>query len=312
VLLAFVLRDIAWQETVAALRQLQAWHLLALVAMNFLVLSTLYSRWRFILLAQGHDIPFWELTKISVAGFAVSYLTPGPQFGGEPVQVYLLHRHHQVPLTTATASVALDKMLNVLTSFSYLFFGILVVSQGHLFDTVVKERALVIALIFFTIPIALLTSWFRGARPFTWLLSHAQKLSSHFGRWHELIGRVEAEIVTFCHEHPWGFAMALTLSLLSWFAMAAEYWLMAYFLGLRMTTWQAITLFTATRLAFLMPFPGAVGTLEAAQVWALGAMGFEPALGISLSLLIRMRDLSLALLGLWWSGVRLLNRPLDS
>lgn len=316
-LLVFVLRDIAWQETLAAIQQLQGWQLVALVLINLLMLSALYGRWRVILHAQGYQLAFLEVAKISVAGFAVSYLTPGPQVGGEPVQVYLLHRRHQVPLTTATASVALDKMLNVLTSFSYLFFGILVVIQGSLFDEVFKERAFFVALTLLALPIILMTSWFRGARPFTWLLRLLPQRWSIIGRGLRVIGHVEDEIIIFCHEHPFSFMVAFTLSLLSWVAMAAEYWLMGYFLGLRMTPWQAITLLTAVRFAFLMPFPGAVGTLEAAQVWALEAMGLPAALGISLSLLIRGRDLFLALIGLWWSGVKSLKtkpltQPFDS
>ncbi|MCB0036403.1 MAG: flippase-like domain-containing protein, partial [Anaerolineales bacterium] len=162
------------------------------------------------------------------------------------------------------------------------------------------------------------TSWLRGARPFTWLLNFLPQRWPTISRGFMAIGRVEGEIITFFREHPLSFMVAFTLSLLSWVAMAAEYWLMAYFIGLRMTPWQAVTLLTAVRLAFLMPFPGAVGTLEAAQVWALEAMGLPAALGISLSLLIRGRDLSLALIGLWWSGVgslkdtKPLTQPFDS
>jgi hypothetical protein len=36
----------------------------------------------------------------------------------------------------------------------------------------------------------------------------------------------------------------------------------------------------------------------------LGALGLNPAAGISLSLLIRVRDLALGGLGLWWGGIK--------
>jgi len=38
-------------------------------------------------------------------------------------------------------------------------------------------------------------------------------------------------------------------------------------------------------------------------MFALSALGFSSALGISLSLLIRARDISFGLAGLWWGAV---------
>ncbi len=74
---------------------------------------------------------------------------------------------------------------------------------------------------------------------------------------------------------------------------------MVYFLGLRLTPLEAVTLLTAVRLAHLLPMPGAIGTLEASQVVALEMLGLNTAVGLSLSLLIRLRDVGLALIGVW-------------
>jgi len=52
----------------------------------------------------------------------------------------------------------------------------------------------------------------------------------------------------------------------------------------------------------LMPMPGGLGALEASQALALGALGFGPAAGLSLALLIRARDLSFGALGLLLAG----------
>ena len=87
--------------------------------------------------------------------------------------------------------------------------------------------------------------------------------------------------------------------------MIAEFYTMASFLGVSLSLAQLIALLTAARVAFLLPLPGGLGTLEASQVWALELMGFNPAVGLGLSLLIRLRDVSLGLLGLWWMGQRL-------
>jgi uncharacterized membrane protein YbhN (UPF0104 family) len=93
------------------------------------------------------------------------------------------------------------------------------------------------------------------------------------------------------------------ISILSWIAIIGEYWLALHFLGQSVTLAQTISALVAARFAMLLPMPGGLGTLEASQVLALGALGLNPAAGISLSLLIRIRDLSLSGLGLWYFGV---------
>jgi uncharacterized membrane protein YbhN (UPF0104 family) len=85
--------------------------------------------------------------------------------------------------------------------------------------------------------------------------------------------------------------------------MVFEYWLMSYFLGANLTALQAVAGLTATRIAFLTPLPGGVGLLEAGQALAMQAFGFTSALGISLSLLMRARDLAVGMFGLWVGGL---------
>jgi uncharacterized protein (TIRG00374 family) len=97
---------------------------------------------------------------------------------------------------------------------------------------------------------------------------------------------------------------AFLISLVSWVAILVEFWLMLRVLGLNLTPIQVISTLTAARIAILLPLPGGLGTLEASQVLALGAFGLNPAAGISLSLLIRVRDVALGGLGLWWGGVK--------
>jgi uncharacterized membrane protein YbhN (UPF0104 family) len=66
---------------------------------------------------------------------------------------------------------------------------------------------------------------------------------------------------------------------------------------------QTIIVLTAARLAFLSPSPGGLGTLEASQVLAMQVLGVDPALGISMSLLIRARDITFGGLGIWWGSI---------
>lgn len=81
--------------------------------------------------------------------------------------------------------------------------------------------------------------------------------------------------------------------------MIGEYWLTLWFSGGNFNLAQVVSALTAARLAYLLPIPAGLGTLETSQVLAMQALGADPAIGLAASLLIRARDISLGLLGLW-------------
>ena len=79
-----------------------------------------------ILRAFGQRVPFFSVMGLRLAGFALSYFTPGPQVGGEPLQVFLLKKRHAIPTTAGVASVFLDKLFEILANFTFLVLGLAV------------------------------------------------------------------------------------------------------------------------------------------------------------------------------------------
>lgn len=313
-LLAVALRDVPLATVWAALRRLGPVELTLLVALNGLVLLTLNGRWWIILRGQGRRIPFFTLLGYRLAAFGVSYFTPGPHFGGEPVQVALLERRHGVGRTTAVAGVALDKSLELLVNFLFLTLGVILLLQQRLFGGLVGEETAVFATLLLAFPFAFLGATWAGWYP----VSRGVGLVGRFpwwpgrGRWEGRFARLldglrdsERQATEFCQRAPASLAAALLVSLLSWLLLIAEYGLMLRFLGLELTAVQTIALLTAARIAYLLPLPGGLGTLEASQVFTLGLMGLDPAAGLSAVLLIRARDVALGLFGLWWGGWKL-------
>jgi len=107
----------------------------------------------------------------------------------------------------------------------------------------------------------------------------------------KVLREVESEMSLFCVEHPRTVLIASLVSLSTWVGMVFEYWLLTRFLGLRLSLSQVISALVAARLAFLTPLPGGLGALEASQVLALQSLGLDPSYGVSVSLLIRIRDI---------------------
>ena len=315
-LLLWVLRDVSLKDSWAVLTRLGPTHILILIVANGLVLLTLSGRWWLILRAQGHPIAYLTLTGYRLAAFGISYFTPGPQFGGEPMQVHLVQRRHQVAQSTAISAVTLDKSLELLSNFAFLMGGVVCILLWGVFPGLVGSQAIILPLALLALPLGFLLAIWGGRHPVSGLLKAGARLfsrlkpSSHprwlasFQKMYRTIRDSEEEATYFCHRSPLYLLLALLLSLVSWVAILAEYWLMLRLLGLNLTPIQAISTLTAARIAILLPLPGGLGTLEASQVLALGALGLNPAAGISLSLLIRVRDVALGGLGLWWGGLK--------
>ena len=84
-LLWWAVRDIPIPEILATLLRLSPIALLGLALVNVLILLLFTGRWWIVMRALGYRLPFLSLTVYRLAGFGISYFTPGPQVGGEPL-----------------------------------------------------------------------------------------------------------------------------------------------------------------------------------------------------------------------------------
>jgi hypothetical protein len=94
-----------------SLRQLTLWQISLLLLINSLVIVSMTARWWLVVRAERPELPFLPLIGYRLAVFGLSYFTPGPQVGGEPLQIIYLCRYHGIGLARAVSSVILDKLL---------------------------------------------------------------------------------------------------------------------------------------------------------------------------------------------------------
>lgn len=310
-LVGWALRVVPPARLLEALERLHLLQIAALFVVNAAVIASFAGRWLVILRAQGEKVPFVALAAYRLAAFGLSYFTPGPQVGGEPLQVILLRRRHGIGGPTATASVVLDRGLDLAVNLAVLAAGIVVASRGALAGVQPGPGATVGAAALVGLSAALVLSIGTGRRPLHALLARLPGEPPEGGRVRGILDfalQSEAESARFCREQPGAVAWALLVSALSWALMLAELGLALRALGLVLTPAQVAAVLVAMRVAFLLPSPGGLGTLEAGQVLAFQAMGLDPAAGLSLSLIIRARDMLFGATGLWLGGVLLGKR----
>jgi uncharacterized protein (TIRG00374 family) len=288
----------------AALSNLSPARLAVLIFLNLLITLLFSSRWWLILRCQGQRLPYLNLAAYRLAGFSISYFTPGTQFGGEPLQLYLLHRRHKVADATALASLTLDKLFELSGNFSFLGIGVLVLVSSSL-AAPGDFRTIAWAAILLALPLFYLLALWLGKQPASAILARMPLAWTSRKRLNQISGWVSAaeeQASALLRQKPLLGLAALLISGLTWLLSITEYWLMLNFLGAPVDLSQSISALTSARLAFMTPIPAGLGLLEASQVMALQRFGFSAAIGLSASLLIRGRDLALGLTGLWLGG----------
>lgn len=300
-LVVWALRDMPLQEVWWTIRRLSSSQVATLAIFNMIIVLMLSSRWWLLLHSHGYKLPYSSLVAYRQAAFGVSYFTPGPQFGGEPLQVYMTRNRHAVPGAIAIATVSLDKLLELVANFFFLVLGAFIILQGRLFGSLWGFEASIITIGLLCLPLIYLFALWFDREPLTWLMEHIpMRYAFHpqVQRVQKALISAEAQARLLPRERPIALIQAMLLSILIWTALVAEFWLVLNFLDVGLTLPQTIGVMTLTRLAFLSPTPAGLGTLEASLILALGALGLSPALGISVSILIRARDIIFAGLGL--------------
>lgn len=303
VLLLVALQNAPLADIAASLRQLQPWQLLVILALDGLAVVLVTMRWWVIVRTRNAHVPLLPLVGYRMAAFSLSYFTLGPQVGGEPLQVLYLQRNYGLGFARATSAVIVDKLLEFITNFIFLTLGLYALFRVGIFSQNGMQATVgmipVVLLLFW--PLIHLVLLYRKRYPLAALL-HWLALRVGKRKWMRLLIVSEYMAGAFCRQNPRALFLSLAVSLLSWLVMAYEYSLMAHFLQISLDFWQLLSVLTALQLAFMIPVPAGLGTMEFAQIFVIQTFGYSYALGISLSLLMRARDLLNGVIGLLIAG----------
>jgi uncharacterized membrane protein YbhN (UPF0104 family) len=197
----------------------------------------------------------------------------------------------------------MDKLLEFLVNFLLLAVGVWAVFQvgfipangSRLIGSLIGLGVLLVW------PVAHILLMYKGILPISAIL-RAQPFLSQKTKALRLICASERMAASFCRRHFPALLAAVAVSLLAVAGIVSEYMLMVDFLGMQLSVVQVFAALTSMQLAFLVPLPGGLGALEASQVFALGVFGQPAAAAISLTLLMRARDVLNGGLGLLLAG----------
>jgi uncharacterized protein (TIRG00374 family) len=312
--LGLVAKDFSWLNISRNLSRLDATALVILLTLNFITALSMTARWYLFIRAWGFKVGYMRLVGYRIIGNAVSYVTPGPQFGGEPLQIYLLQQNHQIPPSICAASVALDRVVELLVNVTFVGLGTLLVIHLHAFPFDFHPGFVVAIPVTLLVLTGVLWAFKKDQRPLDRILNALEKRCGlkRWRFWHRLSGFLslsEMEAAALCRRKPAVIFQAMFCSWLNWGCFLVEYWFIVYFLGVELSILQLVFLATAFRIALWAPLPGGIGAVEAGHVLVMKTFGFQPALGLAICAVIRLRDLVFTLFGtlllnLWMPTLR--------
>lgn len=300
----WALQKVPFREIGVLIASLDLSSILLLGCLNIVIFLAISSRWKIILHSLGENVSLLRLASYRLGGFAISYFTPGTQFGGEPLQVFLLMRRYPVSRDDAISSVYLDKLIEVLANFSFLIFGLAITLENGLFKEQIQTPMWFVVIGIGLFPLAHLILLWKGIFPATKFLLFLSKLfpqSSFLLKIIEIVQNAEKRIWVLARQNPDILLKTIGISVIVWILMIIEFHLMWIIVGQPLRLVDTISALTLARLAFLLPLPGGLGALEASQVLAMQVLGYNPAFGLAACLLIRARDVTLGAFGFFIS-----------
>jgi glycosyltransferase 2 family protein len=297
VLLVYLWRELGMTTLIANLR-LVGWGIAPIVLQECLAYLANTLGWLAAFARPRPPIRLPQLLAARIAGDAVNYVTPTATLGGEFVRTRLLRG--QAAGTAIAASVAVAKLSQMLGQIAFIGVGLALSLHGTPLPAMLRLGLLGGLAVCAALAVALVLVQRRGM--FAPLLRLAQQWGwqGHALELTRCLRHLDAEIAQF-HRHAQG---ALGLSAASffvgWALGALEIYLILWFLDVPITVHRALMI-EALSVAIdgvLFFVPAKVGTQEGGKVLIFTLLGLDPAKGLALGMLRRIRELTWALIGL--------------
>jgi len=271
-----------------------------LAALSVSIMGSIAWKYTFIP-RETRNLKFWQLWKIRQVGEAFNLITPLGTLGGEPVKAQLLKRQYSISLKQGIASQVIQRTTTLMALVLFLTCGMILIYQNTLISISFKQISLQALVIFSTL--ILLFLLFQVTGILNLLASGLRYLP-------------EAKLLNFvCHqlEHlshnisgyyrrfPKRCMSSIFFAFMGWIIGVIELYVTLYFLGLSLSIsefWIIESLSQLVRSAsFFIPL--SIGAQETGLVLIFGSMGLSADLGLTVSIVRRIKELVWVAVGLY-------------
>lgn len=294
--------DMDYVELWNNLRKAGIWLLWVIFLWVFIYYINAWAWYVIIRDGKSAKVPFWQIYKLTISGYALNYATPAGLMGGEPYRIMELSTY--VGTSKATSSVILYAMMHIFSHFwfwllsaiLYIFTKPMNWGMGIMLATVIAFCSL--AIYFF------MRGYKNGMVVRTLqLLSHLPFIKKWARRFSiekkEALERVDAQIAELHKQRKSTFYTSLGLELFARITNCLEVFFILNILTTNVSFISCILIMAFTSLFANLFFfsPMQLGAREGGFALATGGLAIPSAFGIYTSLITRVRELIWIIIG---------------
>ena len=248
-------------------------------------------------------LPFWQVLKLTITGYAINYITPFVALGGEPYRVMELQP--KMGMNKAASSVLLYSLMHM---FSHVMFWL---ASIGLILAVVPLTGPILAGCAFMLAISLLLGfWFikvyqKGftvstIRLFGRLPLVGEKIAAFGEKNGDNLLEIDSQIRILYTDRKPRFYSSLVYEFVGRVVGCLEIYFTALAIGLNMSLTEALVISSASSLFanLIFFFPMQLGTREGGLAMSLSLVGLPAASGIFIGVVMRIREIFWILVGL--------------
>lgn len=265
----------------------------------------------------GERVGFWYIFKLTISGYALNYATPMGGLGGEPYRIVELSK--RVGNQRAASSVILYVMTHFLAHFAFWFFAIFVYLYLALLGDVPFTTGYRVALCtVFVVCLAAAYLFSRGYKTgmvvrfvsFLGRIPGLRRWATRFlAKRSDSLARIDSQIAAMHSQDKSTLYGSLAVEFLARFVQSLEILFMLLLfgvdngggvVGIGITFVHSVMIVAVTTLlANIVGFlPMQIGVQEGGFVVSIALLGLEPALGIFVCIICRVREIVWIAIGL--------------
>jgi uncharacterized protein (TIRG00374 family) len=296
----YLIRQVGLEQIGRSLGLLRWGYVVVLVyPIVWMLLNTI--GWRAALRKKFSHVPLLHMLGIRLAGETFNSLLPSGYVGGEPLKAKLLSE--RIPLREAASSVLIAKSAQSIALVTFVALGLTMGRVGE--RSPLQDPHTLGALAFLTVGISFF-SWLLASRSFSRLGRTIVRVTKW--RWVErhlpALAALDDSLGEFYREGKSQFFVSIFWHSAGWLAGACEVAVIFLLLGHSVTWTQAWFIGAMAQLAAVIGIviPAGVGLYEGGHYMAATLLGLDPALGLTVSLIRRVREAFWNLIGvtLFW------------
>lgn len=278
------------------------WWIIPIIGVWALVYFLNAWAWNLVIKSFKHAVSFKDIFSISLSGFAINYITPVVNLGGEPYKIFTLS--NQIGFNNSVSTVILYSMLHFLSSF--VFWLIAIILAVYSLPLTVELQTILGIFFLFT----MIGLWFFYSKhkngifksliglikklPFSTISAEKLRLTE------SKLSIIDDQIVELYTKKRMTFYTSLAIEVIARIVASVEFIFILKAIGTEISLEEAIYINAFSSLALNLFFfiPMGLGIREGSLLLILGGINIASTTGIYIGLVNRVREFFWILVGL--------------